>query len=693
MNKLVEPKPSNPPFEPTKLDRFKRTTKDDLLKASPGDVKIKPLDIIKALFKGNDLICIEGEKNNAKSVQVGSLKSIPAKTIFLNPSVFKNTEPTPGHKIPRSNDNVKERRYMVLENDTNPTSKNGLSEDEALAIRERFNSFCFDLSAYIPLVIAVDTGGKSVHFWFHCGRWSDDVDKVFSLACGHGADPRMAIKSQKARMPNVSGEKDRRNQKLLYFDPSKVGQEWNASHLAKLKGIFANTETCSTPPPSEAKDFSPDGIFYSAETGGYLVDMGAFYRSYSRKSPIKAGIARHLKKKGLTSDDLKEEIPAHFDCIEIDRAVDWAGALAGCKRGPITYGGRSFLITSGPIIPKEEDGKHPLLDSIITQAFPKPDSLAVFLGWLSTGFKAIKAQRHQPSPMMVLAGPPNAGKSLLAWITKLIFGGRSANPMTAWSGQLPWNDDLLGSELLLIDDSVGSTDPRTRKEFGARFKEAIYAGDVTINTRRKSSISLRPVWRVMVCCNETAENLSVIPPLEDGIEDKISLLKVQPIKTPMPASSVEEQEAFANSIRAEIPSFLKTLGQFVIPSHLEDSRTGVTAWKDDELLSALTAISPEKNFEGLIVMALENGSLLTGLSEQWLSAVQVEKVLKMRHSPTNGQAHSLLKYHTNCGSYLSALAKKRSLFVTDSKKVKGITHYLLKCPNEIKRPEANTAFD
>jgi len=139
-----------------------------------------------------------------------------------------------------------------------------------------------------------------------------------------------------------------------------------------------------------------------------------------------------------------------------------------------------------------------------------------------------------------LAGPAGAGKSLIAHITRQALGGRSANPMTAWTGRLPWNDNLIAAELLLIDDSVASTDPRARKAFGAYFKEAIHAGNVTINTRRKTSFDLRPVWHVMVCCNETPENLSVIPPLEDGIEDKIILLKVAPIKTPMPACTVEE---------------------------------------------------------------------------------------------------------------------------------------------------------
>lgn len=99
---------------------------------------------------------------------------------------------------------------------------------------------------------------------------------------------------------------------------------------------------------------------------------------------------------------------------------------------------------------------------------------------------------HQPSPMLVLAGASNAGKTLFIINCEECIRGWSANPMTTWTGQLPWSDDLLSSELLLIGDPVSSTDSRDGKHSEARFKEAIYAGDVAINTRRRSSVTMRP---------------------------------------------------------------------------------------------------------------------------------------------------------------------------------------------------------
>ena len=462
-----------------------------------------------------------------------------------------------------------------------------------------------------------------------------------------------------------------------------ISENMNDEKLSKLKTYsFTPSEE---PSKAKSRSFDPARIFYSTDTASYFVDVESHFRPYGRKNPIKVGVRRYLERQGTSPNDIKELLEVNLEDIEIDRAVDWVGALAGHRRGLIERNGRSFLITDEPKIPESAEGRFPLHQAIIDQAFPNADARAVFEGWLSGGVAAIRHQTHQPAPMLVMAGPAKAGKSLLAHIVAKCFGGRSANPMTAWSGQLPWNDNLLAAELLLIDDSVTSTDPRARKAFGSRFKESIYAGDVEINTRRKSSLSLRPVWRVMVCCNETPENLSVIPPLEEGIEDKIILLKVSPVKTPMPARAVEEKEAFAAALTAELPAFLYHLESFVVPYHLSDSRSGVTAWKDPDLLRAVSEISPEKHMENLIALAIAKGHFPEiDQNGDWMSAADVQSVLQDRCSPTASQAYILLKHAPNCGRYLATLSRQGSLYVSSEnpKQIKGTVHYLITRPFE-----------
>jgi hypothetical protein len=250
--------------------------------------------------------------------------------------------------------------------------------------------------------------------------------------------------------------------------------------------------------------------------------------------------------------------------------------------------------------------------------------------------------------------------------------------MNSWSGKLPWNDDILGAELLLIDDSEGSTDPRARKTLGARFKESIYSGNVKINKRGKDGMDFRPVWRAMICCNETPENLAVIPPLEDGIEDKIILMRVNRIDMPRPAKTVEEKQALRDELTNERAAFIYYLTTIETPEHLSDGRDGVTAWKDQDLLRSIQDISPEHKLESMIALCLERGFFNIDRGEsQYMTAAEIESVLKERDAPTRSQANELLKYHANCGRIVSTLLKQKSKYITASKTKAGIKAYCI----------------
>lgn len=643
-----------------------------------------PTKILQELFPGDPLLCLTRVKKSAgKTQKLSEWKKARLKgKNFIVPSPMKALmgKNLDGKISPRCKDNTGPRKYLVIDFDHAP------HDNQATIISH--------LATIAPLVMVLNTGNRSLHAWFRCDEESEnDRRRFMDYAVSLGADSSLWTECQLVRCPGGTHDKTGNPHKVLIFRPADVDLEsW---HLNLIPEISTTKATCSTPPPTDAKRFTPESVFYASETGGYYVDIknagGRFYRHYSRNRPIKAGIDRHFSAQGYDLDDRKGMIAEAMNDVEIDRAVDWAGELAGHKRGLLEYKGRGFLVTAGPKIYESKQGVFPLILSVIEQAFPNPDAKAVFLGWLSGGVEAVKAQTHHPAPMLVLAGPPKAGKSLLAYIAKSVLGGRAANPMISWTGTLPWNDDLLGSELLLIDDSVASTDPRARKEFGARFKEAIYAGDVAIHTRRKSSISLRPVWRVMVCCNETPENLSIIPPLEDGIEDKIALLKVNPVEPPMPTQTPEGREAFSKALLHEMPFFMRFLEKVEVPAELRDSRSGVKAWQDPDLLSDITAISPEKNLENLLSTAIQQRSLLGEDGEKWLSATEIDQALKNRNSPTAGQAQTLLKFHANCGTYLSKLSKQGSLFVQGTKKLHGITHYKILRPEGL-RP-ANDIFE
>lgn len=415
--------------------------------------------------------------------------------------------------------------------------------------------------------------------------------------------------------------------------------------------------------PATPTSFPPSAVYYDAPAGTYLVDTGRAYFRWSRKDPVINGVARHRVINGEYIDLAKKIAKDDVANRELDGAVQWTGAIAGHKRGiQFDHGGMPILITSEANLADPSPGLMPTIGSIIRQAFPDPDPFAVFVGWLALRFRAVRSGVHTAAPMLVLAGEVNTGKSLLAWIVGQTLGGRLASPHAAWSGGMLWNDDLVGCELLLIDDAVASTDPRSRRNFGAAFKEAVYGPIVQLRKRHSSSVAVRPVWSVMVCCNSNPESLQIIPPLDTDLADKIIMLRASTITPSMDTSTPEGKAELQRMIRAELPAFVAFLSSFTVPDHLRDSRSGIMAWRDPELADALDSTSASRRLEDLIAVAVTNRGIWHDLPAT-LSSSEVETRLTDQGSPVRDQARALFHWHGACGSAIAQLARGGSRHV------------------------------
>lgn len=419
-----------------------------------------------------------------------------------------------------------------------------------------------------------------------------------------------------------------------------------------------------TPPEADDQpiNYNPSGIYYDGPSGKYLVDAGKYFRTYGRKSPVITGVQRHFKAQGLDAKEAKETAADAIRDAEIDRHVEWSGNLAGHSKGLIhSADGKPMLVLTSPALVDPTPGPSPVIFDLIHQAFHDQTQRDIFVGWLAGSYRAVRAGIHHPAPMLCLAGKPNSGKSLLSHLVKRVMGGRSANPHTAWTGSLPWNDNLCAAELLLLDDCQGSTDPRSRMNFASKFKEAIYSGEVDMMKRHCSSMSVRPVWRVMVCCNDNAESLLILPPIGADMTDKVILLKMEEITTPVDTSHTQGREMMQKMIEDELPMFTNHLDGFVMPKDLRDSRSGVLAWRHPDLTQAIESAKPEARLEELIEAAI-SCHLWNDLPRQ-LTASEIEGRLIERDSPVRDQVKSILTWPAACGIYLSRLADGPSLII------------------------------
>lgn len=408
--------------------------------------------------------------------------------------------------------------------------------------------------------------------------------------------------------------------------------------------------------PAEPLSFHPSGIYYDGPSAKYLVDAGQYFRTYGRSKPIVTGLKRFYQSQGADDKEAQAEACAAIADAEVDRHVEWSGNLAGCRKGLIhSVDGKPMLVLTSPSIVEPVNGPAPVISDLIRQALPDQVQHDIFTGWLAGSYRAVRAGVHHPAPMLCLAGKPNTGKSLLSFIVKSVLGGRSANPHTAWTSTLQWNDDLCASELLLLDDCQGSTDIRSRMNFASNFKEAIYAGDIPMKKRFYSSMSCRPVWRVMVCCNDTAESLLILPPIGTDLVDKVILLKMEPIKTPVDTSHIEGKQKLQGMIRDELPQLAGHLMRFELPEDLRDSRSGVKAWRHPDLTQAIESTKPESRLEELLQTAFT--------SHHWqdlpraLTSSEIEGRLVDKDSPVRDQVKQVLgTWPMACGTYLGRLA-------------------------------------
>lgn len=580
------------------LLRFKRTPTNSLIENSPASTKTNPKDIIQSLFDAEDIINIQFTGYEAGTlVKCSELPDALPAYKFLNPSTFKKIEgadveqPDGSMKrMTRCNANVRERPYMVLEYD----GKKGMSEQELAAGVERFTTFAMTVARFAPLVLAVDTGNKSIHFWYDTRKTKPTVvSKFFALARLHGTDKQLAVKSQIARMPNVSsGEQGRDAQTVVYFDPD--GRE-HPSTLWDLVGLEAHI--------LEAKQLE---YFYAGKGTYYMQSNTERWVTVNRLS-----LGKQLARQGFRDTKLETEMVSPVDeliaSFETDKAIEAAlSGASGKHAGYYEDNGFNYLVLKSPVLIKPRRGEWNTIRAFLTHMFrTAPEQIDIFHGLLSASIKDFRndgkrQSRISPCQALHIAGDNDSGKSFITkFILPPLFGGRWANAEAYFSPKASeHNSEMFMSELLLLDDtSVLETSYKARHVMTEKIKEITVGSGQAYRGMFQDRISSRPWWRLFRMLNANPEQLATLPLMEKGAEDKWILLHA----ASMDGGSVDKTQVgwfdpWKNKIVAEIPAYLHfLLREFTTPDEVKDpsGRFPVKSYKNPMLMDFLKEDSLE----------------------------------------------------------------------------------------------------
>ena len=248
-----------------------------------------------------------------------------------------------------------------------------------------------------------------------------------------------------------------------------------------------------------------------------------------------------------------------------------------------------------------------------------------------------------------------------------------AKPYLFMSGKTSFNSDLFEAEHLMVEDDIASSDIRSRRSFGNYIKQFSANEEVQHHAKGKQALTLKPLWRMSISCNEEPENLMILPPMDDSLMDKMIILKTYRNPMPVPTETPEERTAFQERIRSELPAYLHYMFNLEIPEPLRSPRYGIVAFQNPEILNAMNDIAPEFQLLELI------DELFDERKVPWEGkAVNLECALQ-NCGETVTQARKLLHQSNTCGIYLGRLADKRPDRVT-SRLINGSNHYTIVFP-------------
>lgn len=179
------------------------------LRAASGPIPSSPELCLATLFPNDPLLCVGATayafETRPLSAWTGFLESMP----YVVPNAMSSTwgSTAEGKPSMHSLSNTGPRTYLVVEFDAG-------SLDEHAAI-------LWYLARLRPLVMAVFSGGKSLHGWFQAPEAEEYQNAAFfGSAASLGADTRMWLKSQFTRIPGGLNRTTQKRQEVLFFNPS-----------------------------------------------------------------------------------------------------------------------------------------------------------------------------------------------------------------------------------------------------------------------------------------------------------------------------------------------------------------------------------------------------------------------------------------------------------------------------------------
>tara|TARA_R110000744_G_scaffold262313_1_gene376927 strand:+ start:345 stop:1730 length:1386 start_codon:yes stop_codon:yes gene_type:complete len=194
--------------------------------------------------------------------------------------------------------------------------------------------------------------------------------------------------------------------------------------------------------------------------------------------------------------------------------------LSGYSAGVHLINGRRILVTRERVVVQPKEGLMPFFDKYFeTVAKDSPEQRDVLLSWMKLAYQKWSEGLHSPLQMMILVGPSGTGKSLFQEICKRLLGGTIADPYDFLIGRTEFNLELAENALLSFEDRP-SFDMKKQRTFFDRVKNLLMSRDQRVRGLYQNGFMADPIRFLMASINAQTHNYAMVPPRENGYEDK-----------------------------------------------------------------------------------------------------------------------------------------------------------------------------
>jgi Family of unknown function (DUF5906) len=361
-----------------------------------------------------------------------------------------------------------------------------------------------------------------------------------------------------------------------------------------------------------------------------------------------------------------------------NRAVNYAGPLAGYPVGPHVSGQQRILVTEAlrlVKVGKSGNPKHwPTIQTLVQSLFDDADhdQITVFYIWLAASLRHLYTRIDHPGelpfqhcPALAMFGEFQSGKSaLIDLVLSPLFGGRKADPL-AFLKEGKFNKDLFPAALLVMDDKGASSNLDERRQRGDGIKSLIWTEFQRMEGKGVDALMVAPFWRLVIAGNFEDSSLNICPALNDSLRDKIILLKCRRADG-LPETEAEKI-AWVKQLRDELPAFVAFLLEFKPMKALAkklDKRSRVLNFWHPDIAAALLEKQPE--CKAIEVIDLLDLAPWHGTATEFYNAI--------REHDKGGHYERLFSSIDKCGRMLTELAKAMPRRVTKTTP-QGISHY------------------